>query len=96
MKNKGGLFDRQSAVITLKPFKLKETEEYLESIDIHWEKTDIVRIYMILGGIPYYLNYLDSDLTLNENVDNLFFAENALLKNEFDQLYSTLFDSEIG
>ena len=94
MNNKGGLFDRHSAFITLKPFTLKETEKYLESKNIIWTREDIVRLYMILGGIPYYLNYLDCELTLSENIDSMFFASDATLKNEFELLYSTLFENK--
>ncbi len=96
IKNKGGLFDRHSALITLKPFTLEETEQYLVSKEIYWSKEDIVRLYMVLGGIPYYLNYIDRDLTLNENIDSMFFDSNASLKNEFNILYSTLFENEEG
>ena len=49
---------------------------------------------MILGGIPYYLNYLDCELTLSENIDSMFFASDATLKNEFELLYSTLFENK--
>ena len=93
LKNKGGLFNRHSALFTLKPFTLTEVEEYLLSRNINWTRVDIIRLYMIIGGIPYYLNYLDSSLTLSENIDNLFFSENAYLKNEFNILYSTLFEN---
>lgn len=96
LKNKGGLFDRHSAILKLKPFTLKETELFLKDRNINWERIDIVRLYMVLGGIPYYLNYLDNNLTLNENVDNLFFNDDALLKDEFNQLYLTLFERAEG
>jgi len=46
---------------------------------------------MMLGGIPFYLKYMDKSLSLAQNVDSLFFSENALLKDEFDRLFVTLF-----
>ena len=39
---------------------------------------------MIFGGIPYYLDYFEPGLSLAQNVDNLFFRKNAVLKDEFD------------
>jgi hypothetical protein len=44
-----------------------------------------------MGGIPYYLSLLDSDLSYVQNIDNLFFRKKAELWDEFDHLYHTLF-----
>ena len=46
---------------------------------------------MIFGGIPYYLNYLSPKFSLPQNVDLLLFNDNAPLKYEFQQLFSSLF-----
>lgn len=93
-KNKGGLFNRQTCKLYLHPFDLHETEQFLcEVKGIEWTRYDIARCYMVMGGIPYYLNLLDSSMTLNENVDNLFFSRNGELWDEFDNLYATLFSN---
>ena len=93
-KNKGGLFNRQSLRIYLNPFNLYETREFLLANDIDWSIRDIYECYMIMGGIPFYLNMLDPSLTLNENIDNMFFRKHCLLWDEFDKLYSTLFNND--
>lgn len=41
--NKGGLFNRQTCKLFLKPFKLYEVEAFLENKNIKWSKYDIVR-----------------------------------------------------
>ena len=46
---------------------------------------------MILGGIPYYLNMHEKSLGPTQNVDRLLFADNAPLKNEFNEVYRSLF-----
>ena len=92
-KNKGGLFNRQTRSIYLEPFDLRLTEEYLESRNIFWSRYDIVQCYMIMGGIPFYLRLLDNELTLNENIDSIFFAKRADLWDEFEHLYKTLFSN---
>ena len=91
VKNKGGLYNRHTSKIHLYPFDLKETEQYLNSRNIHWSKYDIASLYMITGGIPYYLRMIDSSLSLGGNIDRLFFAKDALLKDEFETLFKTLF-----
>jgi len=48
---------------------------------------------MVFGGIPYYLNLFDKRLSYSQNIDKLCFADNALLKNEFEELYRSLFDN---
>ncbi|MBQ9213457.1 MAG: ATP-binding protein [Bacteroidales bacterium] len=92
-KHKGGLYNRASAKIFLKPFTLKETEQYLENQGIEWEHYDIAQVYMIMGGLPYYLKQLEPGRTLSDNIDNCFFKINGKLWDEFDNLYETLFDS---
>ena len=94
--NKGGLFNRFTQNLYLEPFNLFETEQYLRSMSIHWSRYDVVQCYMIMGGIPYYLRFLDGKKTLAENVDAMFFERNCILRDEFDRLYATLFsDQEI-
>lgn len=92
-RNKGGLFNRQTCSLFLKPFTLFETEAYLKSRDIDWSRYDIAECYMILGGIPFYLSLLRADLSLSGNIDNLFFRKRAELWDEFDHLYQTLFSN---
>ena len=92
-QNKGGLFNRKTCSLFLQPFCLEETAEYLHMIGIDWSEYDIAQCYMILGGIPYYLSFLNPAETLNENVDNLFFRKSAELADEFDHLFRTLFSN---
>ena len=89
--NTGGLYNRLTCRIYIKPFTLKETEEYLKYKGIEWSRYDIVQCYMIMGGIPYYLKLLDSELSYNSNIDNLFFRKRAELWDEYTHLYIALF-----
>lgn len=91
IRNRGGLHNRITCKIRLLPFSLRETRDFLLSKRIEWEPRDIAETYMILGGIPYYLNLLDRSLSLAQNVDRLFFKPSALLEDEFENLYSSLF-----
>lgn len=91
VNNKGGLHNRITLKLKLKPFTLKETKEYLNSLGIYWDQKTIAECYMSLGGIPYYLKLLDRSLSLAQNIDRLFFRESCLLEGEFNNLYSSLF-----
>lgn len=74
-KNKGGLFNRQTCRLYLEPFNLHEVEEFLTSRDIYWSRFEITECYMIMGGIPYYLNLMDPEESLHQNIDRLFFKK---------------------
>lgn len=89
--DKGGLHNRVTRPIRLAPFSLKETEEYLQSINVAWERKDILDTYMILGGTPFYLSLLRPELTLWQNIDELFFSQDAVLKTEYNFLFNSLF-----
>jgi hypothetical protein len=75
----------------LKPFTLRETEAFFQDRHIAFNRYQMVESYMIFGGIPYYLDYFDGGYSLAQNVDMLCFGDAALLRNEYDSLYSTLF-----
>ena len=46
---------------------------------------------MVFGGIPFYWSLLNKSLSLPQNIDALFFGRDSKLKNEFKELYSSLF-----
>lgn len=91
--NKGGLFNRATKRIYLKQFTLNETERYLKSRKIRWNRKTIAECYMIMGGIPFYLRQLNPDLTFSENIDTIFFKQRGALWDEYDHLYASLFNS---
>ena len=91
INNKGGLHNRITCQIQLLPFDISETKAYLVSKKINLVPQDIIKLYMIVGGIPYYLRYFEKGQSVNQYVDNLFFSKNAILKNEFSNLYASLF-----
>lgn len=91
INDKGGLHNRLTHDMHLFPFKLKETKEYLSKNHFKWNDITILQCYMTLGGIPYYLSLLDSDKSLAENIDELFFGSAAALQTEYKRLYKSLF-----
>ena len=91
VENHGGLHNRLTYKLKLNPFDISETKDFLESKNIYWENQTIVECYMVLGGIPYYLNLLSSSLSLAQILDVLFFSESPLLEREFNSLYASLF-----
>lgn len=91
LQDKGGLHNRVTRRIKLLPFTLKETELFLKKKKFKVTQYEIVKLYMCLGGIPFYLDLLDSNISISQNIDKLFFTQNGALRNEFNELYKSLF-----
>ena len=93
LNNYGGLYGRITAEILLRPFTLKECEQYFESQNVVMNRYDQVQCYMIMGGIPYYLSFINPGLSLAQNIDALFFSKNGRLRLEFDRLINSLYST---
>lgn len=91
--NTGGLYGRLSANLRLLPFNLKEVEEYLLSKDIQMTRKQICEVYMVTGGVPKYLSYIEKGMSSSQNIQQLCFTPQAPLLTEFHKLYHSLFQN---
>ena len=89
--NQGGLHNRITSKIYLRPFTLAECEQYLRNHSCLWDRYQILQCYMYLGGIPFYMSLLDFKKSITQNIDLLFFQSGAQLSSEFSELYNVLF-----
>lgn len=89
--NKGGLYNRLTKQINLRPFTLRECEEMLTAKSVEMSRHQILECYMIMGGVPFYWDHLQRGMSLAQNIDSAFFAQDAPLKDEFEYLYASLF-----
>lgn len=92
LKNRGGLHNRVTQKLYIRPFTLAECKEYIHSRGLEMDDKEVAECYMIMGGIPYYLKSLRRGASLAQNVDEMFFAERGRLDDEFDALYNSLFE----
>jgi AAA+ ATPase superfamily predicted ATPase len=79
----GGLYGR----VTKQLF----VEAFFASRGIVLNRYQIAELYMILGGIPYYLDYIEKGISPARNIDKMFFAKRPPLEREFQDLYASLF-----
>ena len=91
IKNRGGLHNRVTHKIPLKPFTLKECQVYFKTSGFRLSTKQIAECYMVLGGIPYYLTKMNKGEGVAQNIDRLVFAEDGELHDEFQSLYSSLY-----
>ncbi|RYM33979.1 ATPase [Brumimicrobium glaciale] len=93
VNDKGGFHNRLDQAIQLKPFTLKETKDFLMKKEIKLTDQAITEIYMVMGGIPYYLDQIKKGESVRQIIARLCFAENGILKNEYVNLYKALFEN---
>ncbi|MBQ9042724.1 MAG: hypothetical protein IJ111_07910 [Eggerthellaceae bacterium] len=91
LNNRGGLYGRVTYEIKLSPFTLRECEEFYEDRHVAMSRYDVAQSYMVFGGIPYYMGYLEPGKSLAQNIDAAFFVKGAKLRGEFDRLFDSVF-----
>ncbi len=93
INNKGGLHNRITNSILLMPLTLGETKDFFGLKNIKLSLKDIAQIYMCLGGVPYYLKDIKPGESVAQIVNQLFYKKQAILKNEFENLYAAIFSN---
>ena len=89
--NYGGLHDRVTRQIQLRPFTLRECELYSMENRLDFTRRQILEAYMVMGGIPYYWSFLRPGLSVAQNIDRMFFDEDGEMVHEYAALYASLF-----
>ena len=87
----GGLHNRVTQRIKLMPFNLYETELFISSLGVKLSQYQILQIYMAMGGIPFYLKEIVKGKSATQLIDSICFSPQALLKEEYAQLYHSIF-----
>ncbi len=91
INDKGGLHNRVTRRIHLQAFTLAETEAYFQERHIVFDRYQLLLLYMTMGGIPHYLDQVEGGKSAIQNIDDICFQPQGLLRTEFDNLYSSLF-----
>ena len=91
INNKGGLYGRLSAHLRITPFSLGTTEQYLQSRGIDLPRSQVCEIYMVTGGVPKYLSFLEPGQSAAQSIHSLCFTPQSPLVGEFYKLYHSLF-----
>ncbi len=85
MQHQSPLFGRFTGQWHLQPLPFSSLREFFPG----WSAEERVALYAVVGGIPAYLRWLDSDLSLVENIrevilqpGNIFLAEPELLLHD--------------
>lgn len=91
INNTKGLSKRITQTIKLKPFNLCETRNFFKYKGIPMEEYEILKIYMVLGGVAEYLEHVKPGESAVISIENLCFQKEAYLEDEYNQVFKSLF-----
>lgn len=92
INDKGGLYGRLSAEMRLEPFSLTEVEKLLLTKGVRLDRKQLITLYMAMGGIPKYLNFVRPGQSAAQMVNDFCFKPQGFLFQEFPKLFKSLFD----
>ena len=91
INHKGGLHNRITAKLKIEPFTLSECKALVTEKEFVFSDFQIIELYMVLGGIPYYWNTIEKGKSVFQLVQSICFDQNGLLRNEFTNVFKSLF-----
>lgn len=77
------------ATLWVKPFNLDEVNKYYFS---KWKLEEVALTYMMLGGIPYYLSQLQTNLGFIHCINQAVFTQKSIFLEEVDEILSLDFN----
>lgn len=74
---------RTHATIWVRPFSLAEVQRYYFP---RWSREEVCLVYMMLGGVPYYLENIEAGDNFIRAVNGSVFCQNGIFLEEVDAL----------
>jgi hypothetical protein len=92
VKNRKGLSKRITETIKLNPFNLHETRAFFQLKGIAMEEYEILKTYMVLGGVAEYMEHVKAGESAVMTIENLCFQKGAYLEDEYNEVFKSLFE----
>jgi len=92
INEKGGLHNRITSRIKLEPFSIGDSERFLRARGVKLTQYDQLTLATVMGGVPHYLKEVEAGHSAVQAINAACFQKTGLLRDEFDRLYSSLFD----
>lgn len=89
--NSTGFMGRISLTLFLEELKLFECSQLFDQMGFRGTAYDKFKILSITGGVPRYLEEIQTDLPIEKNLEQLCFHPSGILYNEFNNIFSDLF-----
>lgn len=85
-------FGRISLFLKLEELPLDECHELLQTRGFRQSAYEEFKILGVTGGIPWYLEQIQSGINADNNIRDLCFRKDGVLFNEFDSIFHDLFE----
>lgn len=86
-----GFMGRPSLYMTLEELLLSECNQFWEKQGKNISAFEKFKILAVTGGVPRYLELINTKLSAEENIKRLCFSKNGPLLNEFEHIFSDIF-----
>jgi uncharacterized protein len=87
-------FGRVNLTISLGPLSIPESAEFLRRLGMKISTYDMYKLLSIVGGVPWYLEQVNPQITADDNIKQLAFEKSGLLVTEFDRIFHDLFNGK--
>lgn len=91
--NSTAFFGRISLYLELTELSIPQCKKLLDLQGFKGSELDFFKILSVTGGIPWYLEQIQTHQSADENIKRLCFEKNGLLVHEFDRIFNDLFSS---
>ncbi len=92
LNDRGGLHNRVTRRMRLLPFSISETAAFLKQRNIKLDDYQVMELYRAMGGVPQYLKDVKTGESSAQAINRICFSKDGFLKNEFVNLFRSLFD----
>jgi len=87
-------FGRINLTISLEPLSIPESAKFLRALGMQLSAYDMYKLLSIVGGVPWYLEQFNPNVTADDNIKQLAFEKTGLLVTEFDRIFHDLFNGK--
>lgn len=84
----GAYMGRRSLDIVIRELPLHECVKFWGAAAERVSSKDILDVLSVTGGVPRYLEEIDPSLGAEENIRNLAFSPNGVLRVDFDEMFT--------
>jgi AAA+ ATPase superfamily predicted ATPase len=91
--NSTAFFGRVSLYLELTELSIPQCKKFLNLRGFKGSDLDFFKVLSVTGGVPWYLEQIQSHQSADENIKGLCFEKNGLFVHEFDRIFNDLFSS---
>jgi len=87
---------RPSLYLNLQPLSLSECTQFWGKYGDRISSYEKLKLLAVTGGVPRYLEFINQNLSAEDNIKLMCFSPNAPLLNEFELIFSDIFGKRSG